>query len=99
MFYCTASSNYLLNLITYTKNGEIISNTEIGEGCGSDFGYSCNEILKIKNEKLFVYERREIIFNQDSLMIGKEFITEKYNYKILFSLMNNGKIKIDTLTR
>ncbi len=96
-FYCTVSSNYMLNLITYNKRGEIISNIEIGEGCGSGFGYSCNEIFKIKKKNLFILEREEIIFNQDSLMIGKEIISEKFNYKVIYSLKNNGKIKIDTL--
>ena len=97
VFYCKASSNYMLNLITYDKSGNIITNIEIGEGCGSGFGYSCNEILKIKTNNLFILERKEIIFNQDSLMNGKEIVLEKFNYKVFYNLKNNGKILIDTI--
>lgn len=99
VFYCTASANYQLNLITFNSKGQKISNVPIGDGCGAGYGYSCSEKLFFKSKKELILDHFERNFNMDSLHIGKEISDYLNQYKVRFSMNESGNIRIDTLEK
>ena len=47
--YCTAAACYLPTLAVFSKNGFLISEAQISNGCGSDCGYNCSDSLFINS--------------------------------------------------
>ena len=83
-------------LTTFTKSGKKISEKELGVGvCGSDCGFTCKEIIDIKNDMTIFSVDSETYTNCDST--GKDGKAQKEIRYMNGKISNNGKIRFSKI--
>lgn len=92
VIYCAPATCYIPTLATYSKNGQLLSEEQIGNGCGADCGYTCFDYVKINSLEDIVLVNSIEMFECDSLAQETPGTWEKTVEIKRISLNNKGKI-------
>lgn len=93
VIYAAPTVCYLLILATYSKDGKLISQEQISNGCGSDCGYTCSDNLTINSLQDITIVNNIEFFECDSAANETPGTWQKIIEIKKCSVDKNGKIK------
>ncbi len=93
LIYCGAAACWLPQLAVYSKGGDLLSEDQISNGCGSDCGYSCSDSLVINSITNIVVTFKSESFDCDSLSRETPGTRQRIVKISNYSIDRSGKIK------
>lgn len=98
VIYAAPTVCYLLILATYSKDGRLISEEQVSNGCGSDCGYTCSDDLTINSLQDITIVNNIEFFECDSAANETPGTWQKIIEIKKCSVDKNGNIKSEVST-